>query len=100
MAAMSIARYGVHNWGVMYLQLGKGYSLVGAGAVIAISPICELLGSASAGYISDRFFGSRRSLMALLCGLVQSGALVLLYLSPPGNRTLDSIALGFFGVAV
>ena len=99
-ACLSVARYGMGNWGPLYLQAAKDYSGAAAGSLLAVYPIAEIFGSVTSGFVSDRFFGSRRNAPALIYGLLEIGSLTALYLVPPGNRWLDSIALAVFGFAL
>jgi len=99
-ASVYMTRYGLNNWGVLYLQEAKGYSLQMAGQVMGAYPVAGLLGAAASGMISDRLFGARRNLPALLFGLLEIGALGALYLVPPGHPWVDSAALACFGFAM
>jgi len=99
-AAMYVARYGINNWGIFYLQEGKGYSLVDAGAVLAVFPLASIAGSSLSGWISDRFFGSRRNLPTLIFGLGQTASLVAFHLIPAGHIILDSAAMAVFGFTI
>jgi OPA family sugar phosphate sensor protein UhpC-like MFS transporter len=54
----------------------------------------------TSGFITDRFFGAKRNLPALLYGLLEIGSLVALFLIPPGHRGLDAVALAAFGFAL
>jgi OPA family sugar phosphate sensor protein UhpC-like MFS transporter len=96
-ASMYVARYGMNDWGVLFLQEGKGYSLAEAGAVFAAYPLAALVGSVSSGLVSDFLFGSRRNVPVLMYGLVQVAALTAFWLIPPGHRALDVAALVVFG---
>lgn len=99
-ALMYVARYGVNNWGVLYLQEGKGYSVLDAGTILAFYAGAGLAGSFFSGIISDRFFQSRRNLPAFLAGLVQVASLFALSIIPPGHLLLDAAALVAFGFAM
>ncbi|MHB8877197.1 MAG: MFS transporter [Myxococcaceae bacterium] len=99
-AAMYVARYGINNWGVLFLQTTKGYSLVDAGSILAASPILALAGSALSGIISDRFFGSRRNLPALIFGIAEFCGLLGFFFVPPGHPVLDIVSIGVFGFAL
>jgi OPA family sugar phosphate sensor protein UhpC-like MFS transporter len=96
-ATMSVARYGVNNWGMLYLQEGKGYSMTEAGSILAAYPLAAVAGAAVSGIVSDRFFGSRRNVPALLMGIFVAGSLVTLYLNPAREPWLDSAILAVFG---
>jgi OPA family sugar phosphate sensor protein UhpC-like MFS transporter len=99
-ATMSVARYGINNWGVLYLQETKGYSLKEAGTVLAAYPVAAMIGAALSGLLSDRFFGARRNWPALLTGIVEAVALVALVLVPPGHVILDATILAVFGLSL
>jgi len=99
-ALMYVARYAVNSWAVLFLQEGKQHSLVGAGFVMGAYPVAGFLGASASGWMSDRFFGSRRHIPTLIYGCLQTGALVLLWLAPPGHRWLDAVGMAMFGFDV
>ncbi|MGE0452696.1 MAG: MFS transporter [Vicinamibacteria bacterium] len=99
-AFLSVARYGMANWGPLYLSLAKDYSGAAAGSLLAIYPIAEIAGSVTSGYVSDKFFGAKRNAPAFIYGLLEIGSLLVLYLTPPGHRWIDAAALGVFGFAL
>lgn len=96
-ANMYVARYGVNNWAMLYLQEAKGYSMIDAGKVLGLYPVFAVGGSLLSGIISDRFFGARRNMPALLMGIMEVAGLTALWLAPPGNQMLDMAALAVFG---
>jgi MFS transporter, OPA family, sugar phosphate sensor protein UhpC len=95
-----VGRYGIGNWGPLYLQSAKGYSVVEAGSVMAAYPMCNLVGSVTSGWVSDRLFGARRNVPALIYGLQEVAALLALYWIPPGHPFLDFAALAAFGLGM
>lgn len=99
-AFLSVARYGMANWGPLYLSVAKDYSLAAAGSLLAIYPIAEIVGSVTSGYVSDRLFRAKRNAPALIYGLLEIASLLALYLIPPGHRWLDAAALAVFGFAL
>ena len=96
---LSVARYGMSNWGPLYLSVAKDYSGAAAGSLLAIYPLAEILGSVTSGFVSDKFFNSKRNAPALIYGLLVA-SLSALYLIPPGHRWLDAMALAVFGFAL
>jgi OPA family sugar phosphate sensor protein UhpC-like MFS transporter len=54
----------------------------------------------ASGWITDRFFGSRRNAMALVYGLVETAALVAFYLVPAGHGQLDVCVLVVYGFSM
>lgn len=99
-ACMYIARYGINSWGIFYLQEGKGYSLIEASSAMAAYPVLGFAGAMCSGFISDRYFGSRRNVPTLIYGLLLVGALALFYFGPSNSLWVDTIALGAFGFAI
>jgi OPA family sugar phosphate sensor protein UhpC-like MFS transporter len=97
---MYMGRYAVNSWAIFYLQEGKGYELVQAASAMAAYPIFGLLGAVFSGFLSDKFFGARRSMPTLLYGILLVLSLCLFYYSPPGYLLVDTIALAAFGFAV
>jgi MFS transporter, OPA family, sugar phosphate sensor protein UhpC len=95
-----VGRYGIGNWGPLYLQTAKGYSTAAAGSVMAAYPIANLIGSVSSGWVSDSLFGSRRNAPALIYGLLEVASLLALYWIPLGHPWLDSAALAAFGLGM
>ena len=96
----SVARYGMSNWGPLYLSVAKDYSGAAAGSLLAIYPMAEIVGSVTSGFVSDKLFNARRNAPALIYGLLEIGSLSALYLVPPGHRWLDAGALAVFGFAL
>src|SRR5262249_20726222 len=64
-ALLYVVRYAVDNWGILYLQLDRGYSLPQAGFAVSLFPIVGIAGTILAGPLSDKFFQSRRAPVAL-----------------------------------
>jgi len=99
-ATMYIARYGINNWGPLYLQEAKDYTLVGAGTWLGAYTLATVAGAVASGFISDRLFGSKRNWPSLILGTVLIGSLTALYVIPPGHMWLDAVALVVFGFAL
>lgn len=98
-ASMYMARYALNNWGVLYLQKVKGYTLIDAGAILGAYPVAGLFGASLCGVISDRFFGSRRNLPTLLYGLLLVASMATLFFGPQA-RWIDIAAMAGFGFAI
>ena len=91
-AAMSICRYGVMSWGVFYLQTHKGYDLVTASSIVSANPLFGLLGTVLSGFVSDRFFSSRRNVPALIFSVVYVMAIIIFLIT----ASIVSIVLPLF----
>ena len=99
-AFMYISRYAVNSWGVFYLQAEKGYSTLDASFIISISSVFGIVGTMFSGVISDRFFGGRRNIPALIFGLMTVFALSLFLLVPGVHFWMDALAMILFGLGI
>lgn len=99
-AMMYTARYAINNWAILFLQEHKHYSLTEAGLVMGAYPVMGFIGASASGWMSDKFFNSRRNVPTLIYGLLQTGGMVLLFVAPSGHVWLDMLALGIFGFGV
>ena len=98
-AFMYISRYAVNSWGVFYLA-EKGYSTLDASFIISISSVFGIVGTMFSGVISDRFFGGRRNVPALIFGLMNVFALCLFLLVPGVHFWMDALAMILFGLGI
>lgn len=99
-AFMYISRYAVNSWGVFYLEAQKGYSTLDASFVISISSVCGIVGTMFSGVISDKLFGGRRNVPALIFGLMNVVALCLFLLVLGAHFWLDALAMVMFGLGI
>ena len=99
-AFMYISRYAVNSWGVFYLQAEKGYSTLDASFIISISSVFGIVGTMFSGVISDRFFGGRRNIPALIFGLMNVFALCLFLFVPGVHFLMDALAMMLFGLGI
>ena len=99
-AFMYISRYAVNSRGVFYLQAEKGYSTLDASFIISISSVFGIVGTMFSGVISDRFFGGRRNIPALIFGLMNVFALCLFLLVPGVHFWMDALAMILFGLGI
>jgi MFS transporter, OPA family, sugar phosphate sensor protein UhpC len=99
-AFMYISRYAVNSWGPYYFEAAKGYSLTQANSLIAISAVCGIFGTASSGFISDKFFNGHRNMPAFIYGLMNIGGLSLFLLGPKGVWWIDVLSMVIFGLAI
>ena len=99
-AAMTMTRYAMNDWGMLYLQEAKGYSDVAAGGLLALKSLAGMAGSASYGFVSDKVFGARRPPMNLVCGVLEILSLVVMFTIPPGHPWVITAMLLVFGYAI
>lgn len=99
-AFMYVSRYAVNSWGVFYLEAQKGYSTLDASFIISISSVCGIVGTMFSGVISDKFFGGRRNVPALIFGSLNVVALCLFLLFPGVHFWIDALAMVLFGLGI
>lgn len=99
-AFMYISRYAVSSWGPYYFETAKGYSLTQSNSLIAVSAIFGIIGTATSGYISDKFFNGHRNKPALLYGLLNITGLSLFLFGPKEIWWLDVLSMVIFGLAI
>lgn len=99
-ALMYVVRYAINNWAILFLQESKHYELVEASFVMGAYPIMGFIGASFSGFFSDKFFSSRRNIPTLIYGIIQTSGVILLFITPPGNKWIDVIAMGLFGFGV
>lgn len=99
-AFMYISRYAVNSWGVFYLEAPKGYTTLDASFIISVSSVCGIIGTMFSGVISDKLFGGRRNVPALIFGLMNVIALCLFLLVPGVHFWLDIMAMVLFGSGI
>lgn len=99
-AFMYISRYAVNSWGIFFLEADKGYTNLEASSIISISSVCGIIGTISSGFVSDRFFGGRRNVPALIFGLMNVAGLSLFLFGPENCTWLDAASMVVFGLAI
>ena len=99
-AFMYTSRYAVNSWGVFYLEAQKGYTTLDASFIISVSSVCGIIGTMFSGVISDKLFGGRRNVPALIFGLMNVIALCLFLLVPGVHFWLDIMAMVLFGSGI
>lgn len=99
-ATMTMTRYAMNSWGMLYLQESKGYSTLQAGGMLALNPLAGILGCVAFGFLSDKVFNARRPPMNLICGVVEIAALSIMFFSPPGRPLLLTVAFLLYGLSV
>lgn len=98
-AFMYMSRYAINEWGIIFLQEAKGYSLAGASSIIGINPIFGVIGTVCSGWLSDKVFKGDRHLPAFVAGILESLALAL-FLFGGAGKWVNILAMILFGVAI
>lgn len=98
-AFMYMSRYAINEWGVIFLQEAKDYSLAEASAIIGINPILGILGTVVSGWLSDKVFKGDRKYPAFAAGILESIALALFLFGGPA-KWVNILAMVLFGIAI
>ena len=69
-AFLYITQHAVSDWGVLFLQKQKAFSLEGATQVIGLAEIFGVAGNLAAGWLSDVLFRGNRVRPVVLAGIV------------------------------
>ena len=94
-----VVRYAINSWGILYLQEGRGYSLLEAGTLLMVNTIAGLAGCIAFGFISDKVFNARRPPANLLFAIVEIIALLLIFFGPQNTTTLY-VAFILYGIGL
>lgn len=95
-----VVRTSVFDWAAKYMVEVKGSTLARAGITTAVLELVGIVGALLAGVLSDRLDGGRRGPTCLAFFALTPVGLITFYLNPPGNFTLDAVALGAVGLCI
>ncbi len=98
-AFVYITQHAVSEWGVLFLQKGKGFSLAGATQIIAFSEAFGIAGTVLAGWLSDRIFKGSRFIPVLISGLLCLLSLGA-FLFTGGGYSLNIVYVSLFSLAI
>jgi OPA family sugar phosphate sensor protein UhpC-like MFS transporter len=98
-ASFYVTRYAVNSWGIGFLKNGKGYTEVEAAAIVSANAIAGIVATFFSGVLSDKFFGGRRNVPALIFGIIYVIGIAWFMLGP-ANATFDTAAMVLFGIGV
>lgn len=93
-AMIYLVQFAVNDWGILYLQKAKEYSLMGASSMVGLQSLFAAAGVFSSGILADKMFKERHGLLAVLsCG----GALLCLAVFvSPWNLPLWGLAAALY----
>ena len=98
-AFIYITQYGLSNWGILFLQKAKDFSLTEAAWIIGFAEAFGIAGTVCAGWLSDKVFKSNRIKPVVISGLVCLISLVV-FLFTKGNALLNIIYVGIFSLSI
>lgn len=94
-----ITQYGLSNWGVLFLQKGKGFSLPQATWVIGFSEAFGVIGTVFSGWLSDKVFKGDRVKPVFLSGLVCMASLCA-FMFLGGSAWMNVLYVGIFSLSI
>lgn len=97
-AFVYIMQYAVSDWGVLFLQKGKSFTLEQATQIIAFSEFCGIAGALFAGWISDRVFRGNRVVPVILSGITCFMALGF-FLFTGGSYLVNIVYIALFSLS-
>ena len=92
-----IIRYAFMDWAPTFLNQTRNIELTHAGGMTAGFEIAGLAGSVIAGWLTDRFFKSKRGPVCVIYMVLTLLSIGLFWKIPAGYPVLDSIMLLFIG---
>ena len=98
-AFVYITQHAVSEWGVLFLQKGKGFSLASATQIIAFSEAFGIAGTVLAGWLSDRLCKGNRFIPVLISGMVCLAALAG-FLLTGGGYGMNIVYVAVFSLAI
>ena len=97
-AFINLTKYGIMEWGVLYLQGAREYSLESASWIIGFSAVFAIVGTVGAGWLSDVVFKGDRVKPALISGFISLAALAL-FLLVDGSKWVMAAFVSVFSLA-
>ncbi len=99
-AFVYLIRYGVLDWAPTYLHEVKSFDFEKSSWAYSFYEWAGIPGTLACGWISDHWFAGRRSPVAIIYMLLVLVAVIIYWLNPPGNPTIDIAALMAIGFLI
>ena len=100
-AFLYITKNAIDGWGVLFLQKERGLSLGDANIVLACSVAFSIVGTISAGWLSDRVFKGSRVKPAVLAGITCATSLFFfLFIGGPLAMNIFYVSMFAFAMGV
>lgn len=93
-------RYGILNWCVVYLTTVKGASPQLANWCYSFYEYAGIPGILFSGWLSDKVFKGRRGPISTMCMALVTATVMVYWMNPAGNYTVDIIALFITGLLI
>lgn len=98
-AFINLTKYGIMEWGVLYLQGARDFSLETSSWIIGFSAVFAILGTVGAGWLSDVVFRGDRVWPALISGVISLVSLAL-FLFVDADKWMMALFVSVFSLAV
>lgn len=98
-AFIYIAQYAVSNWGILFLQKSKGFSLMNSANIIAFAEASGVIGTVLAGWLSDKVFKGNRAKPVIIAGLLSLASLSA-FLFTQGSSIENIIYVSIFSMSI
>ena len=95
-----LIRYGVLDWAPTYLKEAKNFTVDETSWAYFLYEWAGIPGTLLCGWLSDKVFGARRAPAGIIFMVLVTIAVLVYWLNPPGNPTLDLIALVTIGFLI
>lgn len=99
-AFVYLLRYGVLDWAPTYLHEVKGFDFDKSSWAYSFYEWAGIPGTLICGWISDKWFKGRRSPAAILYMVLVLVAVIIYWLNPAGNPSIDIAALMAIGFLI
>lgn len=98
-AFVYMTQYGLSNWGILFLQKAKNFTLPEASGIIGFSEGFGVAGTVVAGWLSDRVFKGKRPLSVISAGTVCFISLCFILFSK-GNAVENMLFVSIFSLSI
>ena len=98
-AFINLVKYGLMEWGVLYLQGARGFSLESASWIIGFSAFFAILGTVGAGWLSDFLFKGNRVKPTVISGIICTISLAL-FLFTEAGYFMNIVYVSVFSMAM
>lgn len=98
-AFINLTKYGIMEWGVLYLQGARDFSLETSSWIIGFSAVFAILGTVGAGWLSDVVFRGDRVWPALISGVISLVSLAL-FLFVDADKWMMALFVSVFSLSV
>ncbi|MEZ9318609.1 MFS transporter, partial [Vibrio lentus] len=99
-AFVYLIRYGVLDWAPVYLKEAKDFSVDKSSWAYFLYEWAGIPGTLLCGWISDKLFKGRRAPAGILFMVLVTVAVLVYWLNPAGNPTVDMLALIAIGFLI